>query len=388
MGRGIAAAALAHGIPVRLYDASAEALTRAVTELQTEFAADRQTPWTDLLCVPEAERRLHICTQESDLGDCDLIIESIVETRELKQQVLRRLELASGPTGLLVSNTSTLPVTDLAASLQRPDQFCGLHFCNPVRRRQLVEIVRGQHTSRQTLARIVDHALRMGKLPLIVRDSPGFLINRLLLAYLNEALAMLCEGIPLPAIDQAARAFGMPLGPFELLDMIGTDTAMLAGRTLWEAFPDRVALTPVLPALVKRNRLGWATKVGFYRYANVPGPAVEDGQFTKILRPYIRPRKPAESTNLMHRLLLPMVLEATRVLDDEVVSSPQEIDVGVVFGLAFPARRGGLCYWADQVGIKRIVELLRGYERLGKHMEPTDRLRQMAAHGTGFYSAP
>jgi len=385
MGSGIAAEALAHGIPVRLHDASTDAMHRARAAIRAEFAADRQAPWPAMLCQPDAERLLNCCDRDDDLHACGLIIESVVENRALKQRILKRLETVGNRETVLASNTSTLPITDLADRLTYPDRFCGLHFCNPVRQRQLVEVVRGRGTSQRTLATVVGYARRMGKLPIVVRDEPGFLINRLLVAYLNEALTVLCEGAPIGMIDRAARTFGMPLSPFELLDLIGTDTAMMAGRSLWEAFPDRVTATPVLPALVKRNRLGWKTKLGFYRYESVPGPAHEDTALGKIIAPYIRHRVPDGAADLMRRLLLPMVLEATRVLDAGVVGSPSEIDAGVIFGLAFPARRGGICYWADQIGSARIIELLARYRHLGGRMEPTDRLRRMAAHGVGFY---
>ncbi len=389
MGRGIAAAALAHGIPTVLYDADHSALDTARATIRADFAAEQTLPWSAVLAPADAAQHLVTVESAPKLKGCGLIVESIVENHKLKQQILKRLETISGGETILASNTSTIPITQLAAELDHPDHFCGLHFCNPVRQRQLVEVVRGAETSPETLCIAINYARAMGKVPIVTRDHPGFVVNRLLVVYLNEAIIMLCEGVPLTTIDHAARTFGMPLGPFELLDLIGTDTAMMAGRSLWDAFPDRVSVTPVLPALVKRNRLGWKTRLGFYRYQQIPGPAQEDEQLTEILEPYIRRRSGAPTTSdpqqIITRLLLPMTLEATRLLDDGVVETPREIDLGVIFGLAFPARRGGLCYWADQLGPRHIVSQLRHYETLGTRMAPTPRLLQMATEQTGFY---
>lgn len=387
MGEAIASTNLRSGIAVRIYDASSQTLDQAVNNIRVEIEQAHTDPWNQDQWPGDAVHNLTACVAEAELAACDLLIESIVENRELKQQILRRLESQMDARAILTSNTSTVSVTDLGTALQTPQRFCGLHFCNPARSRQLVEVVRADQTSDATVSAVVRYIRQIGKLPIVVHDRPGFLINRLLLMYLNEAIVMLSQAMPLDKIDRAARAFGMSLGPFELLDLIGIDTAMIAGRTMWETYPDRVALTPVLPALVKRNRFGRKTKVGFYRYLQNPDRGEVDPQLEPILEPYIRPSAPVAEDQIAIRLLLPMVVEATRVLDEQVVSDIHDVDIGTVFGLAFPARRGGLLYWADQVGAATLLQQLKSLEHLGLRMQPTERLKQMAAGGRSFHQS-
>jgi 3-hydroxyacyl-CoA dehydrogenase len=378
MGTGIALANLQRAIRVKLYDASPDALQKAGRALQDEFSRGtlrgRFQDWVELCSTPES------------LADCDLVIESVAENRELKQRIFSQLSrgLASG--ALVATNTSTIRLAELASSLPDPTRFSGLHFCNPIAARPLVEIVRAAATSDATAASLAAYVIRMDKLPIVVRDGPGFLVNRLLLPYLNEALEMLCQGTDLGTIDEVGRTFGMEYGPFEMLDMIGVDTAMRAGRTLWEAFPERIGLTPVLPRLVKLGRLGQKTGLGFYRYPPGGGAAERDPGLTDVLAPYIRPGGALVPEQIATRLMLPMLLEATRALDEQVVDDPRDVDLGVLFGLAFPRSRGGLLYWADQLGAKRIVEMLQSLETLGARMQPTPWLRSLAAAGGHFGS--
>ncbi len=389
MGAGIHAACLKHSIPVKLYDAAPEAIARGlqvITEDLLSNAPDVCPDRNKLAPEPvDLETLLTTADQLSDLGSCELVIESVVENRELKQRVLRQLESIVPADTILATNTSTIAISELDEVLNHADRFCGIHFFNPVRQRALVEVARADHTSDATIATAVAYATRIGKLPIVVRDSPGFLVNRLLVPYMNEALEMVCAGVNIRTIDKAARKFGMPIGPLALFDLIGVDTAMLGGRTLWEAFPDRITLTPILPALVKRGRLGRKTRAGFYRYNDDRGNGQRvDPEFAPIVEPYIRHRAQPEHDDLVLRLLLPMLIEATRAIEDKVVSSTADVDVGVLFGLAFPSFRGGLLYWADQIGPRRILELLKPFEPLGKRMQPTEMLLSLAAHDGQF----
>ena len=385
MGTGIAVANVKHGIPVRIYDAAATAVERAVTAVLAEIDLPQiaQSGPDAPLSTPAA--LLSGCRCLDDLASADLVIESVVENRELKQRILAQLAANLAPSAILATNTSTIRVSQLASSLPDPTRFCGLHFCNPVADRRLVEIVCGQHTSPATISAAVQYVVRIGKLPIVVQDSPGFLINRLLLPYLNEALEMVCQGAQLPHIDQAARLFGMANGPIELFDLIGIDTAMWAGRTLWEAFPERTALTPVLPALVKRGRLGQKTGRGFYRYATPESPAEIDDELSPILAPYLRRTQRFTTEEITLRLFLPILVEATRAIEDGVVGDLRDVDIGTLFGLAFPPERGGLLFWADSLGADTIVELLRQLEPLGKRMYPTQLLQTLAHSGARFY---
>jgi 3-hydroxyacyl-CoA dehydrogenase/enoyl-CoA hydratase/3-hydroxybutyryl-CoA epimerase/3-hydroxyacyl-CoA dehydrogenase/enoyl-CoA hydratase/3-hydroxybutyryl-CoA epimerase/enoyl-CoA isomerase len=378
MGTGIAAANLLHGLRVRLYDASPEALDRAQATLSAEFV--RQAAGAE-----SGASLLQLCRAPEQLAGCDLLIETVAENRELKQRVFRQLAPHLAAETLLATNTSTIRLSELSAAVPDPARFCGLHFCNPVPMRPLVEIVRAAQTDESTIAAAVAYVICIGKLPVVVRDSPGFLVNRLLFPYLNEALEMVCQGVDPEAIDRAGRAFGLALGPLEMLDMIGVDTAMRAGRTLWEAYPERTALTPILPRLVKLGRLGRKSGQGFYAYSAPDLPGVTDPTLAAILEPYIRRTRPPRADEIETRLILPMLLEATRALEEQVVEQAHDVDLAVLFGLAFPAARGGLLYWADAVGAARILETLQPLAALGPRMHPTDLLRSLAASGGRFY---
>ena len=250
---------------------------------------------------------------------------------------------------------------------------------------KLVEVIRGEKSSDETIATAVAHAKRLGKMPIVVNDGPGFLVNRLLFPYMQEALELLKEGAEIKAIERAAKAFGMPMGPIELYDMVGLDTAFFAGRTMWEAFPDRITASPILPALVKAGRLGQKTGTGFYSYQNKKKRPEPDPTLNDLIGPYLQPPKKFSPEELTSRLFLPMLLEATRALQDNIVRDPRDIDLGLIFGLGFPPFRGGLLFWADTLGATKIIEMLKPFESLGARMQPTPLLLEMAKEGRKFY---
>jgi 3-hydroxyacyl-CoA dehydrogenase/enoyl-CoA hydratase/carnithine racemase len=386
MGSGIVAANLKREVPVVLADASAGALRKGSGQSLEEAAYDRQ------LKGPSPEKLLAVApllrTSESDasFSGCQLVVEAVVENQQVKQQVLKRLEQHLAEDAILASNTSTIPITKLAAELQRPERFCGLHFFNPVRRMRLVEVIRGEKTSDETVVTAVAYAKRLGKYPIVVGDGPGFLVNRLLFPFMNEALEMVCEGVGIELIERAAKSFGMPMGPLELYDMVGLDTAFYAGRVMWEAFPQRIGASPLLPALVKAGRLGQKTGRGFYLHnPRKRGKPTLDPELAPLIAPYIRGSSDLDRESVQRRLMLPMVLEATRVLADGLVRDVRDVDLGMIFGLGFPPFRGGLLWWADQVGAKQLVEWLQPFEHLGERAQPTPLLAEMAEKGERFY---
>jgi 3-hydroxyacyl-CoA dehydrogenase/enoyl-CoA hydratase/3-hydroxybutyryl-CoA epimerase/3-hydroxyacyl-CoA dehydrogenase/enoyl-CoA hydratase/3-hydroxybutyryl-CoA epimerase/enoyl-CoA isomerase len=299
--------------------------------------------------------------------------------------VLKRISSHLRANAVVASNTSTIPISQLAESVNHPERFCGIHFCNPVERMPLVEVVRGKKTNDETIRSAVCYAKQIGKLPIVVNDCPGFLINRLLLLYMNEALTLYCEGVPLEQIERAAVAFGMECGPFELFDVIGVDTAMYGGKLLWEVFPERISLTPVLPAMVKRSWLGKKQGRGFYRYDDDGNRREVDQELQGILQSYVRHVGPRSDQQVLDRLLLAVLLEATRILEDGIVRDVRDVDAGLVFGLGFPRRCGGLLFWADGIGASQLLEMLEPLAKLGPRMQPTRLLTQMAQQGSRFY---
>jgi 3-hydroxyacyl-CoA dehydrogenase/enoyl-CoA hydratase/3-hydroxybutyryl-CoA epimerase/3-hydroxyacyl-CoA dehydrogenase/enoyl-CoA hydratase/3-hydroxybutyryl-CoA epimerase/enoyl-CoA isomerase len=385
MGTGIAAANLRCGLPVVISDASAKALASSLGAIVEEASDSEQPGGADRQHAAQYARLLTIASQVEELSGCDLVLEAVVETLDVKRQIFDRLESKLRPDAVLASNTSTFPISRLGERLQRPERFCGLHFCHPVRHTKLVEVVRGKRTSDQTIAAAVAYARRLGKLPVVVNDCPGFLVNRLLSAYLNEAQEMLSQGARIEEIDGAAEAFGMPIGPLKVYDQIGIDTAFYAGRSMWDAFPDRIGVLPFLPALVKTGRLGCKTGAGFYSYPNPQHRPEPDVEADKLIQRYVRQRRSFDREELTHRPLVAMLLEATRVLQEQIVRDVRDVDAGAVFGLGFPAFRGGLLFWGDSLGAARILELLRPWVSLGPRYRPTELLTRMAADGRRFY---
>ena len=210
MGAGIAAANVKRKISVTISDANQQALERGVAGVLQEVSYNKQTKSSDVDQVIQFAPLLNGTTSDQEVAGSDLVIEAIVENKEVKKQVYARLEPLLGPQAILASNTSTIPITGLAENLQHPERFCGIHFFNPVRRMKLVEIIRGEKTSDETIATAVDYAKKIGKSPIVVNDGPGFLVNRLLLPYMNESLELLAEGATIPDIEKAAKQFGMP----------------------------------------------------------------------------------------------------------------------------------------------------------------------------------
>lgn len=381
MGISIAAAHVRYGLPVIISDIDRNAIDRAPSAVEEEL---RQG---GMECPAQNLRKLvRTSTDPESVVACDLIVEAIVENVSAKQELYARLREGLSDRTVVATNTSTIPLGQMAKYLPDPSRFCGLHFCHPVRERPLVEIVRGDLTSDGTLAAVVEHACRLERLPLVVRDGPGFVVNRLLFPYLGEALELLRAGVSAAAVEQAATDFGMARGPLRLMDEIGLDTTLHAGWVLAAAFPERIVASPLLVSLLKAGRRGQKTGAGFYRYAGPHGKALDDvpdPEAEKWLAPWRVSAPKAPIASLPHRLLLPMLLEATHLLADRTVEDPRDIDLAVLFGLGFPARQGGLLWWADSLGAKAIVAHLEVAAE--PHLRPTELLESLAKTGRGFY---
>lgn len=387
MGAGIAASQLRAGLAVALVDVNAETLAASVPGILDEAAWDRATKRTDPARALALSGSLRTATQLAAIANADLVIESVTERPDVKSAVLADIERVVGPEAVIATNTSTNPIARLAEALADPARFCGLHFFNPVRRMTLVEVVRGPATSDATVATAVALAKRLGKCPIVVRDSPGFLVNRVLMPYLHEATELVREGVDPARIDRVARGFGMPMGPIELYDMIGLDTAFYAGLVLSAAYGDRIEASPLIPALVKSGRLGRKTGSGFYRYSGADQKARivgVDAEGRKVLERYaVSPRETNDRT-LADRLLLPMLLEAVRALDEGIVRDPADIDLAVIHALGFPPFRGGLLAWADSLGPAEVLRRLEPLADLGPRMIPIERVAALARAGGRF----
>ncbi len=390
MGQGIAAANVKRGIPVALMDSNEEALARGIKGVFHEVSYNKQIKGPDVQRAVEFAPLVNGTLSDIELSHSDIIVEAIIEDREAKQHLFGRLEPLMSDEAVLCSNTSTIPITHLAEGLERPERFCGLHFFNPVRQMPLVEVIRGERTSDATIATAAAYARSLGKSPIVMNDGPGFLVNRLLLPYMNEAALLLCEGASMNAIEKAAKSFGMPMGPFTLYDVVGLDVAVHAGRTMAEAFPDRVVPAQIVPQLVEHGRLGQKVGLGFFDYAPSKGGKPPRGTGSDEVAGLIEKCRAGaarkfSTEELTDRLFLPMLVEATRVLEDEIVSDVRDVDLALILGIGFPPFRGGLFFWADQIGAAKIVEKLKQYAPLGKRYEPTNMLITLADNNARFY---
>ena len=246
----------------------------------------------------------------------------------------------------------------------------------------LVEVIRGRQTNDATIAAAAAYARTLGKSPIVMNDGPGFLVNRLLLPYMNEAALLLCEGASIKDIERAAKSFGMPMGPFTLYDVVGIDVAVHAGRTMAAAFPDRVVAAPIVEKLFERGSHRPKSRQRLFRLR--PGQRRQTAHGHRQRRScktdrglsHRRASRKFSQEELTDRLFLPMLVEATRVLEDKIVPDVRDVDLGLILGIGFPPFRGGLFFWADQIGAAKIVDKLKQYAPLGKRYEPTANANQ------------
>ena len=387
MGAGITARHVRSGFVTKLVDINAEALEQSIPTILEEAAWDRYYQKTNQERVGELTGRLMSSTQLSSIADTDIVIESVIERTDLKRQVLAEIEATVSPSTVICTNTSTNPIATLADVFSDPTRFCGMHFFNPVRKMSLVEVIRGPDTSDSTVASVVLHAKRLKKVPVVVQDSPGFLVNRVLTPYLHESVELLREGVDPSRIDKVSRRFGMPLGPLELYDMVGLDTAFYAGLVMANAIGDRIDASPVIPALVKAGWLGRKTGTGFYRYKSTGHDAkIEcvNEELVDLIDPYRLAEQQMADDQIRDRLFLPMLLESLLVLDEGIVRDGCDIDLAVIHALGFPAFRGGVLAWGDSIGAAEVIRRLDQFNYLGPRMKPPARLLAHAESGRPF----
>ena len=239
----------------------------------------------------------------------------------------------------------------MAQAVSEPENFAGMHFFNPVDRMQLVEVIRGEKTSDETVATLVALAKRIGKTPIVVRDCPGFLVNRILFPYMNESLVLLEEGAVPRVLDKAATAFGMPMGPITLNDLVGLDTALYAGRVVNTAFADRAVTTQILDELVAAGRLGQKIGRRLLQLRQGPQAAPTIPPWRRSWQSAARAQRTIDTEEITDRLFLPMLTEASRVLKEGIVREPADVDMGLILGIGFPPFRGGMLRWADTLGL-------------------------------------
>jgi 3-hydroxyacyl-CoA dehydrogenase/enoyl-CoA hydratase/3-hydroxybutyryl-CoA epimerase len=382
MGGGIAELATRQGIRVRMRDVRPESLTKAlatVDGLIAERAKRRRMPPRER---DDQWSRLSPTLELAGLSRADAAIEAVVEDLDVKRRVFGELEVRLPAEALLATNTSSLSVNELAGGLAHPERFCGFHFFNPVHRMPLVEVVRGARTSDPALVRAVGLARRLGKTPVVVKDSPGFVVNRVLMPYLREAMALLEEGFRLPDIDGAMRRFGMPMGPFEVVDEVGIDVANKVAGVLSAAFPQRMTPAPALEKLLAAGRLGRKSGRGFYRHR---GRKREPDPELRSLLGLTRERAAPANDMLAERMVYAMVNESARCVEEGIVADAGKVDLALIFGAGFPPFRGGPLRHADRVGLSRIHQRLMAlHAEKGERFKPSELLARLATEGGSF----
>jgi len=388
MGGGIAQLAAYREIRVRMKDIRHEAVTGGLQHARALFdkAVKRRKLGRRI-----ADQRMEFISGGLDytgFGGADLVVEAVVERMDVKRSVLRETESRVPEDCILATNTSSLSVDDMAEALQRPEQFCGLHFFNPVHRMPLVEVIRGARTSDETVATAYSLAVSLGKVPVVVGDGPGFLVNRILGPYLNEAGHLLGDGGTVEEIDSAAKAFGMPMGPLRLIDEVGIDVSTHAGESFQAALGDRLAPAAALAALAASGRLGRKGGAGFYNYEKDREKGVDQTVYDDLGGSVPSQRGGLHEQEIRRRLLVQMINEAARLLDEGVVHRAAAVDVAMIMGTGFPPFRGGLLRFADTLHPRAVLERSRALQaELGDRFTPAPLLEQLARENRNFYEA-
>ena len=386
MGGGIAQLIADKGIPVRLKDLRGDALLAALRQASKIWREQVERKRLSSRVMRQRLGFISPTLDETGLSKVDIVLEAVVENLDVKQKVLASMEERIGVRTVFASNTSTIPISDIAARAVRPERVVGMHFFNPVHRMPLVEVIAGQRSSPEAVSTVHAFAIELGKVPVVVRDSPGFLVNRILMLYFNEALRFLAEGVTIEDADRSMEAFGVPMGPFSLMDEIGLDTGQHAAAVLEGAFGKRIgAATPILQAIVAGGRLGKKSGGGFYHYKN-GRKSHPDAAVPKLAGATAALHLPVET--LQERMVLAMVNEAAICLEDGVVREPRDVDVAMVYGTGFPPFRGGLLRYADSIGPAILVDRLsRLADAHGERFRPAGLLRDMVREERRFYSA-
>jgi 3-hydroxyacyl-CoA dehydrogenase/enoyl-CoA hydratase/3-hydroxybutyryl-CoA epimerase len=384
MGAGITTVAVQAGVPVRLKDASLERVAagwRAVRDVVRERLKKKQVTrqqFEDTLSL------VGTTTDYRGFAGVDLVIEAVFEDLAVKHQVLREVE-AAAPQAIFASNTSTIPIREIASAAARPERVVGMHFFSPVHKMPLLEVIVTPATSAETTATAVAFGRTLGKTVIVVQDGAGFYVNRILAPYLNESGRLLDEGARIEAIDDALVAFGFPVGPLTLLDEVGLDIAGKSGPIMAAAFGARMQAPEALPRVIASGRLGRKAKRGFYRYT-VEGKRAGADDEIYALTPAGAARRPMARDDMQQRAVLPLLNEAVRCLEEGIIRSPRDGDIGAVFGIGFPPFLGGPFRHLDTLGAATVVQQLEALNaRFPGRFEPAALLRDMATAGRRFH---
>ncbi|MBI5044158.1 MAG: 3-hydroxybutyryl-CoA dehydrogenase [Nitrospirae bacterium] len=353
MGAEIAQVITYSGLPVILKDVNDEAVQKGIAKVRKIY---QERVDKGKMTSTEMEQKLALisgATAFNDFGDVDIVIEAVPEDMKIKQKVFQELEKACPESTIFASNTSALSITEMASATKKPDKVIGMHFFNPAHKMKLVEVIPGLTTSQETVEDVVAFTESLRKIAVRVQECAGFLVNRLLMPYLNEAVLAVQEGAATPKeIDDALLAFGMPMGPFALADMLGLDTAERVAQILYNAYGPRMAPAQLLTEVVKAKRFGTKTGAGFYNYEKE-----SDDTLNKLIEKVQKQTGIKGTTFSVDRLISLLINEAVICLQENV-SSAGDIDIAMMAGTGFPQDKGGPLHYADQIGLDTVLSTL------------------------------
>ncbi|PVZ20345.1 MULTISPECIES: fatty acid oxidation complex subunit alpha FadB [unclassified Pseudomonas] len=390
MGGGIAYQSASKGTPILMKDINEKGIAQGLSEASKLFGKlvekGRLTPAQ----MAEGLSAIRPTMSYGDFGGVDIVVEAVVENPKVKQAVLAEVEAQVQPGTVLASNTSTISISLLAGALKHPENFVGMHFFNPVHMMPLVEVIRGKHSSDEAVATTVAYAKKMGKNPIVVNDCPGFLVNRVLFPYFGGFARLVSAGVDFVRVDKIMEKFGWPMGPAYLMDVVGIDTGHHGRDVMAEGFPDRMKddRRSAIDALYDAGRLGQKNGKGFYAYeVDKKGKPkkVTDPSVLEVLKPVVYEQRELSDEDVLNWMMIPLCLETVRCLEDGIVESAAEADMGLVYGIGFPPFRGGALRYIDSIGVAEFVALADRYAELGPLYQPTARLREMAANGERFF---
>ena len=383
MGAGIAQWLAARGVSVMLRDINTDAVGRGMGTIAKLFADGTKRRTFTPVEARAAMDRISPVVELPSLRRADVIIEAAVEKMDLKKDIFRKLEQLAGPDTILATNTSALSVTELAESLTASERGVGIHFFNPVHRMQLVEVIHTPRTDAEVVRRALKFVQAMGKLPVLVKDSPGFVVNRVLMPYLVEAARLFEAGAEVAELDEAMLEFGMPMGPLRLVDEVGTDVSLHVAETLASHYHRRMAVPEVLGKLVKGGHLGRKSGEGFYLHKGKEATVGESAER------FVKDDSAAnlDRVDLELRMVLLMVNEAARCVEEGIVSGPEDVDFAMIMGAGFAPFRGGPLRHADTLGVANVVRAMNELVDEGEtRFEPCGLLKELAAKEKGFYA--
>jgi len=391
MGGGIAYQSALKGVPVIMKDINDKSLHLGINEASKLLNKQLERGKLDGLKMAKILSTIQPTLSYNGLERAQIVVEAVVENPKVKAAVLAEAEALLDGDAILASNTSTIPIDTLAVALKRPENFCGMHFFNPVHRMPLVEIIRGSKTSEQTLSRVVAYASAMGKTPIVVNDCPGFFVNRVLFPYFAGFSMLMRDGADFVQIDKVMeKQFGWPMGPAYLLDVVGIDTAHHAQAVMAEGFPDRMAkdYRDVVDILFAAERFGQKNQRGFYRYSedSKGKPRKEqDAEVTSLLAATDAQPGTFSPEDIISRMMIPMINEVVRCLEEEIIASPAEADMALVYGIGFPPFHGGVFRYLDTLGSAKYLQLTEKYAHLGPLYQAPAGLRLKAETNERYY---